>query len=94
MSFLQRAKACPVHDDCTVIDCVTDADVTDGDGAVTHPADSVVWWSHMHSDIHADHRINPDHPAEDHHGDPIPITKTDWCDECLAHPTCGPKEGR
>ncbi len=63
MAFLQRSATCVEHDDCTVIDCVTDADITD-DGRVLHAAGSAVWESHAHSDTHAECRANPDHPLE------------------------------
>ena len=87
--FLQRiqpAGACTdgLHPDCLVIDCVTTEPVLDHeDSSVIHPAGTVVWWSHMTAAIHPEHRLNPDHPAEDHRGpEPGPVTVTPWCDSC------------
>ena len=91
MAFIQRiqpASACQEgHGDCCVIDCVTTEPVTHHEtGNVIHEADAVVWHSHMHSAIHPEHRLNPDHPAEDHRG-PSSVTAavTPWCDDCKAH---------
>jgi hypothetical protein len=78
---------------CTVIDCVTTEPVTNHDtGEVIHPAGAVVWHSHMDARIHPEHRLNPDHPAEDHRGPvPAPVTVTPWCVACL--PLRGPAPG-
>ena len=66
------------------VDCITTEPVTHHEtGAVIHQAGAVVWHSHMDDAIHPEHRLNPDHPAEDHQGDsPVPVTQTSWCDAC------------
>lgn len=73
---------------CAVIDCVTDQDVADPEtGVVAHPAGTVVWHSHLSRDLDPAHRLNPDHPAEDHRGgDPAPVQATAWCEDCRSHP--------
>jgi hypothetical protein len=92
MAFIQRIQApgaCPDrHADCCLIDCVTTEPVIrHNTGGVVHPAGSVVWRSHMDAAIHPEHRLNPDHPAEDHRGAaPSVATVTPWCDACKAHP--------
>ena len=92
MAFIQRIQppgACADgHEDCCVIDCVTTEPVTHHEtGEVIHEAGAVVWHSHMDAAIHPGHRLNPDHPAEDHRGaEPVPVTVTPLCDNCRAHP--------
>ena len=92
MTFIQRiiADGCdyPEHGDCQVIDCVTTEPVTHHEtGAVIHEARAVVWHSHMDAAIHPEHRLNPDHPAEDHRGSkPVPSGVTPLCDDCRDHP--------
>ena len=73
-------------DGCTVIDCITTEAVTNHEtGAVIHEAGTVVWHSHMDAAVHPEHRLNPDHPAEDHRGGtPVPVAVTPWCDACAA----------
>jgi hypothetical protein len=91
MAFVQRiqpAGACQDgHPDCAVIDCVTTEPVTSPEtGAVIHQAGAVVWTSHMNAELHAEHRLNPSHPAEDHRGgSPVPVSVTPWCDGCRAY---------
>ena len=87
MAFIQRIQpddACgETHGDCTVIDCVTTEPVTRDDGTVIHEAGAIVWHSHMDAAIHPEHRLNPDHPAEDHRdGEPKPAQVTPWCKDC------------
>jgi hypothetical protein len=88
MTFLQRIRAagdsrCEGHADCTVIDCVTTEAVADEEGDVIHEAGAVVWHSHMSAAIHAEHRLNPDHPAEDHRtATPSSAYVTPWCGDC------------
>lgn len=98
MAFVQRIQ--PAGDDrcqdmhgedgsgCTVIDCVTTEAVLHHEtGDVIHEAGTVVWHSHLDAAIHPEHRLNPDHPAEDHRGsEAVPVTWTPVCDECAAHP--------
>lgn len=97
MAFTQRIQ--PGGDDrctglghdpagCVIIDCITTGNVAHHEtGDVIHPAGAVVWHSHMPGGVHAEHRLNPDHPAEDHRGDaPVPVTRTPWCEDCKAHP--------
>jgi hypothetical protein len=69
---------------CTVIDGLTTEPVLHHQtGAVIHQAGTVVWHSHMDAGLHPEHRLNPDHPSEDHRGDgPVPVTQTPWCDAC------------
>ena len=92
MAFIQRIQpdgACQdPHGDCCVIDCVTTEAVLHHEtGEVIHKAGAVVWWSHFHSSINPEHRLNPDHASEDHRGDePVPVTVTPWCEACKAHP--------
>ena len=94
MPFIQRIQPpgdqrCEdIHGDCAVIDCITTERVTHHQtGDVIHETGAVVWHSHMDAAIHPEHRLNPDHPAEDHRGDkPVPVTATDLCAECKAHP--------
>jgi hypothetical protein len=93
MAFVQRIQPArdercePGHGDCMVIDCITTEPVLREDGSVVHEAGAVVWHSHMDAGVHAEHRLNPDHDAEDHRGDvPVPVAVTPWCDECKAHP--------
>jgi hypothetical protein len=46
-----------------------------------------VWHSHLDGAIHPEHRLNQDHPAEDHRGgEPAPVAVTPWCGDCRAHP--------
>lgn len=91
MTFLQRIQPAgdgrcePGHGDCAVIDCVTTEPVTDEAGEVIHEAGAVVWHSHMDAAIHPEHRLNPDHPAEDHRsGSPAAVSVTPWCGDCAA----------
>lgn len=95
MAFVQRIH--PAGDDrcedhepggCCVIDCVTTDPVLHHEtGQVIHEAGAVVWHSHLHGDLHPEHRLNPGHEAEDHRdGEPKPVTATEWCDDCKAHP--------
>jgi hypothetical protein len=93
MTFIQRIQVpgdrrCEGHDpkDCCVIDCVTTEPVTHHEtGTVLHEAGAVVWHSHMDASIHPEHRLNPDHPAEDHRRtSPVPVTVTPWCKKCEA----------
>ena len=92
MAFIQRiqpAGACQDgHGGCAVIDCVTTEPVTHHEtGTVIHQAGAVVWWSHLDGAIHPEHRLNKDHPGEDHRGgEPVPVTVTPWCAACKAHP--------
>jgi hypothetical protein len=92
MAFIQHIRppgACKDgHGCCCVIDCVTTEPVTHHEtGAVIHEAGAVVWHSHLDDAIHPEHRINFDHPAEDHRGgEPVPVGGTPWCDECRSHP--------
>lgn len=94
MTFTQRilppgdARCEPGHGDCAVIDCVTDEPVIHHEtGAVIHLAGAVVWHSHMDAAVHPEHRLNPDHPAEDHRGTkPGSAQVTPWCEDCKAHP--------
>ena len=95
MAFIQRIQPagddrCEDHDGaaCAVIDCVTTVPVRNHEtGDVIHAAGAVVWHSHLHADLHPEHRLNPSHEAEDHRGaKPEPVTVTEWCDECKAHP--------
>ncbi len=92
MTFIQRiiAGGCgyPEHGTCQVIDCITTEPVIHHEtGEVIHEAGAVVWHSHMDAAIHPGHRLNPDHPAEDHRGaEPVPVTVTPLCDNCRAHP--------
>jgi len=84
MAFLQRihpagddrCQAAMGHapDGCTVIDCVTDEDITHHEtGAVIHPAGTVVWHSHAPADLDQVARLNTDHPHEDRRrADPKP----------------------
>jgi hypothetical protein len=91
MSFTQHVEtcadeACPHGDPCTRISCTADVDILDPEtGAVAHPARTEVWHSHWHADVHAEHRINPDHPALDHRGDgaPVPVTAAAACADCV-----------
>ena len=96
MAFIQRIQP-PGDDrcgktgcsgDCAVIDCITTGPVAHHEtGKVIHEAGSVVWHSHMDAAIHPEHRLNPDHPAEDHRGaEPIPVAVTPWCEDCKTHP--------
>ncbi len=84
--FIQRIQPeCPDgHQGCLVIDCVTTGPVTNqATGDVIHEAGAVVWHSHMTSQVHPEHRLNPDHPAEDHRsGTPAPVAVTPWCADC------------
>lgn len=90
MAFIQRIQpggACQDgHRNCAVIDCVTTEPVTHHEtGAVIHQAGAIVWHSHMDAAICAEHRLNPDHPAEDHRAaEPVPVTATPWCSACRA----------
>lgn len=95
MAFVQRIQPqddsrCEDHDGgiCTVIDCVTTEPVLNHETSqVIHEPGAVVWHSHLHSGIDPLHRLNPLHPAEDHRdGQPRPVTVTEWCEECRAHP--------
>jgi hypothetical protein len=95
MAFTQRIQPpgdprCTGHDPagCAVIDCITTSAVTSHEtGQIIHEARTVVWHSHMDAAIHPEHRLNPDHPAEDHRvTPPVPVTVTPWCGECGAHP--------
>jgi hypothetical protein len=93
MAFIQRirpAGSCGAeyHGNCCVIDCVPTEPVTHHEsGEVIHEAGAVVWHSHLDAAIHPEHRLNPDHPAEDHRsGEPGPVTVTPWCDDCKGHP--------
>lgn len=94
MAFIQRIQPAgdercePGHGDCCVIDCVTTEPVADAEtGQVIHEAGAVVWHSHMNAVIHPEHRLNPDHAAEDHRsGSAVPVQVTPWCEECKAHP--------
>lgn len=90
MTFIQRIQPpgdgrCDGHGDCTVIDCITTEPVTHHEtGAVIHEPGTVVWHSHMDAAIHPEHRLNPDHPAEDHRGaTPVPVQVAPWCADCL-----------
>lgn len=65
MAFTQHIDDCQAHDACTEIRCQTDTDILDATGTVMHKAGTVVWHSHMHSDVHPEHRVNRDHPAVD-----------------------------
>lgn len=86
MTFTQHVEQCTAHRACTVIRCETDTDLRGPDGDTTHPAGTVVWHSHMHHDVHPEHRINRDHPAIDHRGRrPAPISYTEPCAACLPH---------
>lgn len=95
MAFIQRIRQSgdercgDGHGDCAVIDCITTEPVAHHEtGDVIHDAGAVVWHSHMDAMIHPEHRLNPDHPAEDHRsGELVPITATDWCEDCKAHPS-------
>ena len=95
MAFIQCIlpagdSRCEGHDPgaCCVIDCVATEPVLHHEtGEVIHKAGAVVWHSHMHAVIHPEHRLNPDHPAEDHRkGKPVPVSVTPYCDACKAHP--------
>lgn len=95
MAFIQRIRRsgddrCEDHDadGCCVIDCVTTEPVTHHEtGEVIHEAGAVVWHSHLDAAIHPEHRLNPDHPAEDHRsGEPVPVTVAAWCEPCREHP--------
>jgi hypothetical protein len=93
MAFIQRIQPAgdercgDTHGGCNVIDCITTEPVRSEDGTVIHEAGTVVWQSHMDAAIHPEHRLNPDHPAEDHRGDrPVPVTATELCGDCRAHP--------
>jgi len=94
MTFTQRilsTNSClDGHDDCQIIDCIANDPVVDPDtGAILREAGAVVWVSHLHEEIHPEHRLNPCHPAEDHRGsDSILVGATPWCEECLTHPAC------
>ena len=92
MAFVQRiqpsgdGRCVNLHGACCVIDCVTTEPVLHHQtGAVIHEAGTVVWHSHMDAAVHPEHRLNPDHPAEDHRGGtPVPVAVTPWCDACAA----------
>jgi hypothetical protein len=92
MTFIQRIQPagdarCAGHDPaaCVVIDCVTTEPVTGEDGGGIHEAGAVVWHSHMTAAVHPEHRLNPDHPAEDHRGpEVVQASVTPWCGECTA----------
>jgi hypothetical protein len=93
MAFIQRIQSpgdrrCgDTHGECAVIDCITTEAVRREDGTVIHEAGVVVWHSHMNAAIHPEHRLNPDHPAEDHRGSrPVQVTATAVCGDCKAHP--------
>jgi len=92
MAFIQRIQPggpCRHgHDNCQVIDCITTEPVINPvTGDVLHHAGAVVWHSHMTTEIHPEHRLNPCHPAEDHRGRrPVPAAATPWCEDCKAHP--------
>lgn len=60
------------HKACTAVVCRRDSD------------NSVVWVSHMHSDIHAEHRINPEHPAK-RKGKGVRHKPADQCPPCNEH---------
>jgi hypothetical protein len=93
MTFIERIRPpgdyrCGGHHPaaCCVIDCVTTEPVTHNEtGAVIHEAGAVVWHSRMDAAIDPLHRLNPDHPAQDHRGpSPVTVTVTPWCGECEA----------
>jgi hypothetical protein len=91
MTFIQRIQpggACGhAHGNCCVIDCITTEPILREDGSVIHEGGATVWWSHMDSGICPEHRLNPDHPAEDHrNGTPLPVTATEPCEDCKVHP--------
>jgi hypothetical protein len=92
VAFIQRIQAAGAcqdgHGDCCVIDCITTVPVAHHEtGEVIHEAGAVIWRSHMNAAIHPEHRLNPDHPAEDHRGArPAPSAVTSWCEPCKAHP--------
>ncbi len=90
MTFTQRIQPnCDEHgDECIVIDCITSEPVRHHEsGAVIHDAGTVVWRSCMNSAIHPEHRLNPDHPAEDHRGStPAFASASEPCNSCLNHP--------
>ena len=95
MAFIQRIQSpgderCADHGECCVIDCITTEPVTHHEtGAVIHEAGAVVWHSHMDAAIHPEHRLNPDHPAEDHRGAaPAPVAVTPWCEPCKVATGC------
>ena len=55
--------------------------------AVIHEVGAVLWRSHMDAAIHLEHRLNPDHPAEDHRdGSAKPVSVTPWCGAREANP--------
>jgi hypothetical protein len=89
MTFTQHVGHCPdeSHGPCTVIWCDTDADLLHEDGTPAHPTGTVLWHSHMHADVHAEHRINPGHPAVDHRddSDPAAIAPSPPCAACAPH---------
>lgn len=88
MTFTQHVEACadPAHGPCTVIWCDTDEDLLHEDGTLAHPTGTVLWHSHMHSDVHVGHRVNRDHPALDHRdGEPAPVAWSEPCEACLPH---------
>lgn len=86
MTFTQHVEDCTDnHADCTVIWCDTDTPILHHEtGETLHEAGAILWHSHMAADVHAEHRINPDHPALDHRGDgqPTPVTWTEPCNAC------------
>jgi hypothetical protein len=94
VAFIQRIHPAgddrcePGHGNCAVIDCITTEPVTDHEtGEVIHPAGTVVWHSHMDAAICPEHRLNQDHPSEDHRGDtPVPAAVTEPCGDCRTHP--------
>jgi hypothetical protein len=85
--FHQYAASCLDHPSCTVISCVTDADIAHPhQPAVLHPRGSVVWTSHLDGAIHVSHRVNPGVAASDLRHDGRAVSWEPVCPECAAHP--------